>query len=210
MSQSIIIGRKYGRLTIIELSGMDINGNKYFRCRCDCGNEKEVSYRNMHTGHTKSCGCYMLEARRSAKSHGMTHEKLYGVWKAMIERCTKKGFKAYDRYGGRGITVCDEWMDLNAFVNWAKENGYREKLEIDRIDNDGNYEPDNCKWSTKEQQSRNRSTNISITIDGETKILKDWAEHFGVCYSTVQYRLYRGVGVLDLFKPVKKSKEKGA
>jgi len=158
-----------------------------------CGKEVE---RQMNSGKKyKSCGCMRDKlARESNTKHGDAKIKhifrLYRTWTDIKRRCYNKNEQAYKNYGGRGIAVCDEWKnDYVTFKTWALENGYKDNLSIDRIDNDGNYEPDNCKWSTRKEQARNTRSNKMITYGGETHCLTDWAEKLGMNFYTLQNRL---------------------
>lgn len=125
--------------------------------------------------------------------------KLYRVWCTMKERCNNPHNKSYSHYGGRGIKVCDEWVhDFDAFRCWANQNGYQEGLTIDRINVDGMYEPNNCRWVDYKTQNRNYSRNVNVTIDGETKCVKDWAESVGLNPSTIMWRIKHGIKGRDL------------
>lgn len=158
-----LTGQKFGCLTVISRSVDHIqpSGTKRAKwlCRCECGNNVEVTGINLRRGKTKSCGCITkdLNRRRRGTFHGESHTKLYHVWSQMIQRCTNPKQKKYPIYGGRGITVCEEWKySYLRFRNWAMTNGYAEGLSIDRIDVDGNYEPSNCRWATSLEQAANK------------------------------------------------------
>lgn len=158
-------GQRFGRLTVIDRAENDRKNQACWRCRCDCGNVTVVAGARLRRGTTKSCGCYFQERRREkAKTHGGRHERLYGVWYNMRQRCENAKEKSYPYYGGRGIRVCDEWRDYATFREWALANGYdpeaeKGKCTIDRIDVNGNYEPTNCRWvSMAEQNSNKRRT----------------------------------------------------
>ncbi|MZK54155.1 hypothetical protein [Clostridium beijerinckii] len=186
-------GKVFGRLVAIEIVGRNKSRSVIWKCKCECGNECEVVSDRLLQGETKSCGCITKELNKTRRiTHGLSHTKLYYVWKAMLARCNNKKHPWYSRYGGRGIKVCSEWEDVKAFYDWAINNGYKDGLEIDRVDNDGNYEPNNCKWKTRKEQTQNTSRNKKVTINGETKTLSEWAEVTGLNQNTLQYRYYRG------------------
>ena len=150
-------------LTIIDFDHKS-GAHMYYRCRCDCGNEKVVTYGSLKHGQVISCGCYNKEVHTK---HGMSHDRIYVIWKNMNDRCYDKNRKSYPNYGGRGISVCEQWRDpidgLKRFQEWSMSHGYREDLSIDRIDNDGNYDPTNCRWVDKIVQSNNKSSNVYVT-----------------------------------------------
>lgn len=148
-----LTGNKYGKLTVISRAA-NIRGRTAFRCLCECGGECIVTSDSLKQGKTKSCGCIRKTGNR--KSHGMSHSKIYNSWRAMHERCRLKTHKEYKNYGGRGIKVCEEWRSFEPFYQWSLKNGYSEGLTIDRIDVDGNYEPQNCRWITIQQQQKNK------------------------------------------------------
>ena len=159
-----LTGQKFGRLTVVCRSADHIKpcGTKSITwlCRCECGNSVVVTRNNLRQGKTKSCGCIGKDINRTGRgrmTHGETHTKLYRVWSQMIQRCTNPNQDKYPIYGGRGITVCKEWIcSYVAFRDWALVSGYEEGLTIDRIDVDGNYEPSNCRWATRSEQEANK------------------------------------------------------
>ena len=172
-------------------------------CKCECGVEKELWVYNFKKG-VKSCTCKrsaLLSAART--SHGMTKTPTYETWTAMVIRCTSPGSVNYPRYGGAGITVCDRWR--NSFENFLADMGERPSAlySLDRINNDGNYEPGNCRWATSKQQGNNRHSNRLITYLGQTKTLAEWCVELGVKRSAVFNRLQKGMRPEEAFtKPV--------
>lgn len=176
-----LTGLTFGRLTVVEKDRDEYKGKQkrtYWRCRCNCGNEIVVSRNSLVTGNTTSCGCYQREVAATISStylykHGMTDTPLHLIWQGMRKRCKNKGYKSY---GGKGVKVCQDWEDFTNFYKWSIDNGYIEGkgLSIDRINNDGDYEPNNCRWVDDYVQANNKSTNVYITMDGETHTLKEW------------------------------------
>lgn len=147
--------------------------------------------------------CAFLKIEEANKTHGMRWTRLYNTWTQIKQRCTNKNNERYEDYGGRGIKVCDKWMNsFDAFREWSLKNGYKDNLSIDRIDVNGDYEPDNCKWSTDIDQQRNKRNNRLVTINGETKTLAEWAEISGIPYKTLQRRIYTGCKQDNLLAPV--------
>lgn len=188
------IGQRFGRLTVVgAVPYADSAGRKQIRwkTRCDCGNETLVVPFKVVSGETRSCGCLSLEmSRERFTKHGEAHTRLFYTWVGMRDRCNNPRNKRYENYGGRGITVCEEWENsYEAFAKWARENGYADNLTIDRIDVDGNYEPSNCRWADLKTQMRNRTDNHYITIDGVTRPLVEWCEIYGQKYSVVHSRI---------------------
>lgn len=193
MKYKDIIGQKFGRLiALYKLRNYHRRGS-YWLCVCDCGNFKEVYLGSLTSGATTSCGCYHKEIAKNVNlKHGKRHTRLHKIWRDMKQRCYNKYNTSYKDYGERGITVCDEWLtDFINFYIWAMANGYNDKLSIDRIDVNGNYEPNNCRWATAKQQARNRRSNINYTINGETHCIKEWCEILNLNYKTVSTRLSR-------------------
>ena len=154
MAVKNLIGKRFGRWMVLERAENDRWGNARWLCRCDCGNTTVVTGRLLRRGESKSCGCARLEA---ITKHGSYKTRLYKTWRNMINRCTQPSTAHYELYGGRGITVCDEWShDFLAFKDWALLHGYADNLTIDRLDNDKGYSPDNCRWATYSEQNSNR------------------------------------------------------
>lgn len=163
-------------------------------CTCDCGNERVVRGISLRRGDTRSCGCIQQERAKALAeahiTHGGSKTRLYRIWFNIKCRCHKPASPDYARYGARGITVCDEWKnDFQAFYDWSMSNGYLENLTIDRIDNDGDYSPLNCRWVSTEVQNNNTRRNYYITHNGETMTLSQWAKKCGVNKNTLHSRL---------------------
>lgn len=191
MKKKDLSGLQFGRLIVLKRDGTR-NGNSYWACQCSCGNMITVSAPHLKTGHTQSCGCLKKEAtaNRSVK-HGNSNTRVYRIWAGMLQRCSNPRRKEYPVYGGRGIRVCDEWQEFSAFHQWAIENGYGDTLSIDRINADGNYSPDNCRWvSIKEQQNNRRNNLPPLTIRGEQRTITEWSMITGLSYGAIHGRLY--------------------
>lgn len=148
-----LIGKEFGILLVKEYDYKQ----KRWNCQCKCGKETKVETSKLKSGKTKSCGCLRAEQKRQELTkHGMRETRLYRIWHSMKCRCQLERHKSYKNYGGRGIRVCDEWQAFEPFRDWAMDNGYTDKLTIDRIDVNGNYEPSNCRWIPMAEQSKNR------------------------------------------------------
>jgi hypothetical protein len=187
-----ITGERFGKLTVIK-RGEDFIGpagrETQWVCKCDCGNTTIVRGHALRNGHTRSCGCLIVD---SSTKHGLYNTKIYGKYNKMKHRCFNSNNKHYKRYGGRGITICDEWLGENGFINfynWAMANGYSDDLTIDRINNDGNYEPSNCRWTTQEVQANNTSNNVIIKYNNEEHTISEWAKIYNIEY----YNLYNRI-----------------
>lgn len=196
-----MVGRRYGSLTVLYRLG-SADGCVIWRCRCDCGNERDVRGQHLRQGLTTSCKTCGTEARRKVHTiHGLRNKTpLYTTWCNMRRRCSDESTSSFDVYGGRGIRVCEEWMhDFKAFYDWAMENGYEEGLSIDRVDVDGDYSPDNCRWATAKQQANNTRRNVLIDYEGETHTMHEWADILGIPYKTLWNRIHSGWSVYRAF-----------
>lgn len=191
-----ITGQKFGRLLVLEYAGKANDGHSKWLCRCDCGTEKIIAIGSLMDGGTVSCGCYAREAVGNRnRTHGKSRIPLYSVWNDMKYRCENPHAYNYNNYGGRGIKLCDEWHEFEPFYEWSMNNGYEKGLSIDRIDNSGDYEPDNCRWVDMKIQGRNRRTNVYLTYNGETKSVPEWAEIVGISRRVIAERVRKGWSV---------------
>lgn len=198
-----LIGQKFGRLKVIKKADYYISpkGQKQTQwlCECDCGKKIIVRTTNLKSGNSKSCGCLQEEKRRISKNkkypqliYDKSTKRLLNIYRSMINRCYNKNTNRYIDWGGRGIKVCDDWRyEFINFYNWAIKNGYQDNLSIDRIDNNGNYEPDNCRWTTNKVQARNSSKNHFIVYNNKKLCIAEWAEITGLTARTILLRLRR-------------------
>lgn len=192
-----LTGQKFERLTVVEYVGTYKGRCAQWLCKCDCGNTKITTGRNLRKGLVKSCGCLNDEERHRPKVERRKYgdvrtedNRLYSIWQSMKRRCYSKTDPHYKMWGARGIKICDEWInDFKSFEKWAMENGYSDNLSIDRIDNDGNYEPYNCRWSTNKEQSNNRRSNVLVTYKGETRTMTEWCELKNLNYDMFRERI---------------------
>lgn len=182
-----LAGKRFGRLIAVAWAGTG-----RWMCMCDCGSEIAVATNSLTHGNTRSCGCLASDQLRDRNTkHGFCGTRIYGIWNRMRQRCSDSNATDYERYGGRGIRVCAEWNDFRIFYEWAMANGYRDDLTIDRTDNDGNYNPDNCRWATRRQQANNKRNSRRITFHGKTKTLAGWSRALAIDHSLLRYRLAR-------------------
>ena len=189
-----IVGNKYNRLLVKKYLG-----KSKWLCQCDCGNEKQVSTSALKQNLTKSCGCLSREVKsklckknKYGTKHNLSKTRIYKIHNGMITRCYYSSASRYNRYGGRGIKVCDEWLGENGivnFYNWSINNGYQDDLTIERIDIDKDYSPNNCKWIPKSEQSLNTSRNHYVTYNGETKCVEHWCKKLGLKSNTIYCRV---------------------
>lgn len=188
-------GTRFERLQVIDRA-CNQGKSVMWRCRCDCGNEITARADHLRAGVIKSCGCYKKalasQLGKERKTHGETKTRLHRIWLNMKNRCNNTKGKKYEIYGGRGIKVCDEWQRFEGFRDWAMTHGYHEHLTIDRIDVNGDYCPDNCRWATQKEQQNNRRNNHFITIDGTTQTMAQWAKEKGIDSSVIKARIKLG------------------
>jgi hypothetical protein len=182
-------GRVFGRLTIVRRSEMR---NMYWWCQCSCGSlEKEIYRSSLISGATQSCGCIHKEVvSRASKTHGMSKTKIYRLWSMMLDRCRNPRNTFYGEYGGRGICVCESWLK---FQNFYADMGEKpEGKSLDRINNNGCYSPENCRWASRVEQARNRRNNRMVTYKGKSQSLSAWAEELNANFNTLNTRAQRG------------------
>lgn len=199
-AQSEFINKRFGRLIVIDVNFDKIKEEKeksgktriYYNCKCDCGKLTVAEKHALKNEQTTSCGCYKIEnTSRIMTTHGATinrnTEKLYSTLCKMKNRCNNINSKDYKYYGERGIKVCSEWEEsYESFKNWALNNGYENGLEIDRIDVNGGYNPNNCRWATRKEQMNNTRSNHYLTYNGETKTMMEWSDHLGISYCVIK------------------------
>ena len=180
-----ITGQKFGRLTAIEKTNKKNSKGYLWYCKCDCGNICYTNSYRLRSGHTKSCGCI-------TKKHGFFGTRIYKIWDSMKQRCYNPKCDAYMNYGGRGITICDEWKnDFMSFCNWSMNNGYSDNLTIDRIDVNGNYEPSNCRWADDIIQHNNTRKNPHFEYKGEIHTIPEWSRITGLNINTIKERIFK-------------------
>lgn len=199
----IKIGEKINLLTFIEYLGKTDKHHHVGKFICDCGSEKVTMVNRVFTNGVKSCGCLqrkaasMLAKKFDNTTHGLTttsneSRRIYSVYRTMLDRCYNSNAKNYIYYGARGITVCDEWKNNpTAYYNWCIDNGYKARLHIDRIDNNGNYSPENCRVVTSNDNNRNTSRNRFVEFRGKTMVVKDFADLLGMAQSTMRAKLFK-------------------
>lgn len=184
-------GKRVGRLEVIEECGRDSKKNVLWECECDCGAVVKVPASRLKTGSVVSCGCYHKERQVEVSTkHGKKHSRVYNIWTHIIQRCTNPKSKSYHNYGGRGIFVCNEWLDFKGFY---KDMGDPpDGTSVERINNEDGYYKNNCRWATKPEQNNNKRCNLFFEVNGERLSLKQWADRLGVNYFTLHARYKRG------------------
>lgn len=190
-----LTGKRFNKLIVIKRN-LNYRKGTYWDCICDCGNKTIVNASNLKTGHTKSCGCYSKEL---TTVHNMSNTKLYNVWQSMKRRCNckNKNSRYYKDYTSRNIKVYDEWYDFEIFHKWSIENGYKEGLTIDRIDNDGNYEPSNCRWITNLEQQNNKRNNHLVKYNNKIYTVAQLSRELSINYNTLMNKVNKGKYKID-------------
>ena len=192
------IGKRFGYVEVLDITNERKNGYVVYKCKCHKCNKivnktlehliqrYKKGYRNM------TCGCFDYKHNHLYKD-GLSNTRLKYIYNDMKQRCYKKSNPAYKNYGGRGIRICDEWLnDFKEFYRWSLNNGYKENLTIDRINNNDDYKPSNCRWATMLEQIRNRRNTVILTYKNETKTIKEWAQNYNIELSTLRTRIKRG------------------
>lgn len=198
-------GERFGSLVTLKRVENNKNNDVQWLCQCDCGKTLIVTTQSLRNGRTKSCGCYKQKCVENMKTcDGESDTKLHRVWCNIKTRCTNPNYDKYKYYGGKGVKMCDEWQhSFLAFKKWCYENGWDESLEIDRIDNNGDYSPDNCRCITHKANCRNRSTSRKYEIDGIEMCLSEIAERYCISEKTIRYRLNCGLSPVEaVTKPI--------
>lgn len=214
-----LTGQRFGRLVVLRYAGTNRHRAALFECKCDCGNQGVYKGTSLKDGTTKSCGCFYRDTRKliGKKNAGVLcpdgsmnirhgdakkgHKvRLYNIWAKMKGRCSNPNVDNYKFYGGRGIKVCQEWNTYEPFRDWALSHGYSDNLSIDRIDNDGDYSPENCRWISTKEQAFNKRNSIYLEHNGERKPLKQWCEEKGVSYKAAHARYKKGLPFEKIFR----------
>jgi hypothetical protein len=198
-------GQKFNRLLVVDIHDKNKNGTIRYLCKCDCGENTIVQSSKLRNGWTKSCGCLQKEVvSANSSKHNLHKHKLYYVYACMKDRCSNKNNKRYKNYGARGIAVCDEWKnDFKSFYNWAMSNGYNEGLHIDRINNNGNYDPSNCRFISLKENMNNTTRNVWIEINGIKKTAAQWGEETNINGISIAQRVRSGKVGLEAVYGVK-------
>ena len=183
-----LTNQKFGYLTAISIDSSKKSGhNTYWLCRCDCGNTRSLQTHQLTAGNVTSCGCMNTKKRKS--EYLLDKKRIFNIYNGMRTRCCNSKSPSFKYYGGKGITICDEWLnDFKSFVNWAYANGYSNSLSIDRIDNSKGYYPDNCRWIALNDQFHNKTNNVWLSHNGETHTMADWCKLLNFSYTLAKSR----------------------
>ena len=217
-SREDLTGRVFDKLKVRNRTDDYVSPQGYhfaqWICECECGNIITARSDSLKNGHTKSCGCIRVESNIERTTHGSNkkgrRKRLYSIWANMVQRCTNENHPDYHTYGGRGISVCDEWLNFVEFQTWALSSGYKSQLTLDRENTNGGYNPNNCRWISIKAQQNNKRTNHSLTYNGKTHDIAEWAVITGIPYSTLRSRV-NSLGWSDekaLTTPVRKLNRK--
>lgn len=187
-----IIGERFGILTIVRKSHFTKWEKTFVYCKCDCGEYKNYPIASLKTGNTTSCGCVRKKlVSDKFKIHGLKNHPLYGVWVSMKQRCSNKKRISFKWYGAKGVKVCEEWKgNFKTFFDWCIANGWETGLQLDRKNNDGDYEPSNCRIVTPKVNRNNASNTVKIDFDGQTKTLSEWADYLEIKRSILYDRIF--------------------
>ncbi|PTE79287.1 hypothetical protein [Staphylococcus gallinarum] len=209
-----MVGYRFNGCKVLKRNGVNKDNRAIWVCVCKCGNIFQATGKSIRNGHVKSCGCYRKKVTgkqgRKNKTHGDTNTRLYNIYRGMKQRCYYTNAQNYEKYGDKGIKICEEWLeDFSNFKRWSLKNGYGENLSIDRIDNNGNYEPDNCRWVDAKTQTRNRSITKRAIFQGELLTLGEISEITGMSFSKVHYMYKQGMNFDEVKRTIKQADIKG-
>lgn len=203
-----LTGRTFGMLKVLEIVPTETR-KTYWLCQCECGNIIKARSDSLQNGNIVSCKCKrnaQFKGNTYQRKHNMCDTRLYSEWQGMKQRCYDENIDCYERYGGRGITVCSEWLDMENgstnFIKWAIDNGYSDNLTLDRINNDGSYDPANCRWATNKEQSNNRRSNIVVEHDGNEYTLTQLCEMLDLPFGAIHARYNTGERGERLIRPI--------
>lgn len=203
-----LLGLRFGRLIVISHQGIS-RGHHTWECKCDCGGVCVVASGNLRSGNTRSCGCLSSETTSERnRTHGMSDSKEYKTWRSMLDRCSKPSQVSFERYGGRGITVCERWK--NSFEHFLSDMGMMPSPEytIERNDSNGNYEPTNCRWATKIEQANNKRNTVWVDVAGVKRSAAEWSRLTGISGCSIRRRIQKGWKPLDAISlPTRKPNE---
>jgi hypothetical protein len=179
-------GKRFGLLIAMEYMKADKYGSAMWKCQCDCGNKTVTVAGALKTGNTKSCGC-----QTKIRKHGLWKHPLYGVWQGMKTRCTNPNSNRYQYYGGKGVTVCEEWLNFKTFYDWSIANGYQQGLSLDRKERNKGYFPDNCRWSSIKEQNNNKTDNVMVYHEGSKYTVNEFSQLTGISKGILYRKLER-------------------